>query len=106
QWEDVFLTRRNDFVQHCGVFLFGHALMEKLVAPYKAITGHAWIVSLDVDLAVFTLAEQCNVIDAAVAQQLVNGLSTADFSPLPVLGVPGWWEGQDEAFYQDGSVFR
>jgi hypothetical protein len=23
-----------------------------------------------------------------------------------VLGVPGWWPGQDEAFYSDDSVFR
>ena len=35
-----------------------------------------------------------------------EGLSTACFKPLPVLGVPGWWDGQDEAFYADASVFR
>jgi hypothetical protein len=33
-------------------------------------------------------------------------LSTAGFTPLPVLGVPGWWQGQDEAFYLDQTVFR
>ena len=106
EWQDAFVARRAEFARHCQVFLFGHALMEKLLAPYKAITGHAWAVSLDADLASLELAEQCNVIDAAVAQQLANGLSTADFSPLPVLGVPGWWAGQDDAFYQDASVFR
>ncbi len=106
EWQDVFVARRTEFTQTCEVFLFGHALMEKLLAPYKAITGHAWVVALDADLASIDLAEQCNVIDAAVAQQLAHGLSTADFSPLPVLGVPGWWAGQDEAFYQDASVFR
>lgn len=108
EWEDAFIARRNDFSQDCGVFLFGHALMEKLVAPYKAITGHAWIVSLDMNLDVegLTLLEQLSGIDAHVALQLANGLSTADFSPLPVLGVPAWWEGQNDAFYQDVSVFR
>lgn len=108
EWGKSFITHRNSFAQDCGVFLFGHALMEKLVAPYKAITGHAWVVSLDMNLHLENLnfREQLSGIDAKVAQQLANGLSTADFSPLPVLGVPAWWEGQDEAFYQDASIFR
>lgn len=108
EWGKAFITRRNDFARDCGVFLFGHALMEKLVSPYKAITGHAWIVSLDMnlDLEGLTLLEKLCRIDAHVALQLANGLSTSDFSPLPVLGVPEWWEGQDEAFYLDVSVFR
>ena len=106
EWESVFLARRNEFIRDCGVFLFGHALMEKLVTPYKAITGHAWVVSLDVDLTSLALSEQLRKVDVTVAQQLINGLSTADFSPLPVLGVPAWWAGQDDAFYQDDSVFR
>ena len=33
-------------------------------------------------------------------------LSTACFTPLPVLGVPGWWPQQDDEFYADTSVFR
>ena len=32
---------------------------------------------------------------------------TKDLSPLPLMGVPGWWGGgQDEAFYADKDVFR
>ena len=46
-------------------------------------------------------------IDGAMAAVLrAGGLSTADFTPLPVLGVPGWWPQQDEAFYGDQAVFR
>jgi hypothetical protein len=105
EWDEVFVRRRADFMRDCQVFLFGHALMEKLVAPYKAITGHAWIVALDIssDLA---LTEKCSRIDGIVARQLAGGLSTANFSPLPVLGVPGWWLQQDREFYGDTSVFR
>jgi hypothetical protein len=104
EWEKVFITHRNTFIQDCDVFIFGHALMEKLVSPYKAITGHVWVASLGD--AVLSLSEQLSGIDVAVAQQLLDGLSTADFSPLPVLGVPAWWEEQEEMFYQDKSVFR
>ncbi len=106
EWEQAFVTRRQEFVQDCGVLLFGHALMEKLVAPYKAITGHSWIVPLEHDLATMVFEERYDVIDAVVAQQLAQGLSTADFSPVPVLGVPGWWKGQDDEFYKDVLVFR
>jgi hypothetical protein len=41
------------------------------------------------------------------AAELAAGeLATASFTPLQVLGVPGWWPGQDAAFYLDTSVFR
>jgi hypothetical protein len=31
-----------------------------------------------------------------------------DLSPLPLMGIPGWWDGgeQDDEFYADGNVFR
>jgi hypothetical protein len=46
-------------------------------------------------------------IDEHVAASLASEeLTTACFTPLPVLGVPGWWPLQDEAFYADATVFR
>jgi hypothetical protein len=34
-------------------------------------------------------------------------LASKPFAHLPVLGVPGWWPGnEDPAFYADASVFR
>ncbi len=107
QWNDALYRRRDAFGQDVQVWLFGHALMEKLVAPRKAITAHTRVVFADD--AYFNLApEQQRVwIDEHVAASLAQeGLSTACFTPLPVLGVPGWWEAQDHAFYADASVFR
>jgi hypothetical protein len=106
EWMEVFAKRRSEFVRDCSVLLFGHALMEKLLRPYKAITGHVWLISLDMSAEQFAPDEQAHQVDVAVARQLAQGLSTADFSPLPVLGVPGWWPDQDEFFYQDAAVFR
>src|SRR5690606_38341637 len=103
-WHTLFIARRAELQSQCRVLLFGHALMEKLVQPYKAITGHTWIVAPP-RTTDGTRAE-LETIDAAVARQLAGGLSTADFSPLPVLGVPDWWSGQDEVFYADAAVFR
>ncbi len=102
-WHTLFIARRAELQSQCRVLLFGHALMEKLVQPYKAITGHTWIV---MPHSMADVAEALETIDADVSQQLAGGLSTADFSPLPVLGVPNWWQGQDESFYGDAAVFR
>jgi hypothetical protein len=99
RWQEVLWDRRERFENGtCRTFLFGHALMEKLTMPYKAITAHAWIVKAEE----FSLSS----IDALVAQSITYGLSTRDFTPLPVLGVPGWWPDQDEDFYKDTAVFR
>ncbi|WP_308632400.1 DUF3025 domain-containing protein [Oxalicibacterium solurbis] len=107
-WQEAFIERREVFMRHGQVLLFGHALMEKLVQPYKAITAHTWVVELDAaDLGLST-PQQCRLVDEAVEAQLQRqgGLTTADFFPLPVLGVPGWWKPQDQAFYADTQVFR
>ncbi|MET3130991.1 hypothetical protein AAKU55_001249 [Oxalobacteraceae bacterium GrIS 1.11] len=106
-WRAAFGAQGARFGLDAEVWLFGHALMEKLVAPYKAITAHTRV--LLADDAFFALAHDARRawIDERVARDLAaDGLSTADFTPLPVLGVPGWWQGQDAAFYDDASVFR
>jgi hypothetical protein len=107
RWNEALYARRAAFGPDAQVWLFGHALMEKLVAPRKAITAHTRVIVAD--SAYFELGRDAQRawIDQHVAHELdAEGLSTACFTPLPVLGVPGWWEGQDEAFYADASVFR
>ena len=105
-WRKVFVERRNEFRRNCEAWLFGHALMEKLVTPYKAITAHAW--PLVVDDAFFEMSfydKRC-WLDEAIVGQLKSGVATSDFTPLPILGIPDWWIGQDDAFYSDTAVFR
>jgi hypothetical protein len=105
-WRELFVEQRGLFERDCKVYLFGHALMEKLVTPYKAITGHTWMVIAESAVLNLPAAEIRTWLDLKVAAQLQNGLDTADFTHLPVLGVPGWWPGQGEHFYADASVFR
>lgn len=106
RWRAALLEQRAAFGRTVGVFLFGHALMEKLAAPYKAITAHTWLVPADAGFFALSSAQQRAWIDDAVSRQLLGDLQTGDFSHLPVLGVPDWWEGQDEVFYADAQVFR
>lgn len=80
--------------------LFGHALLEKLVTPRKAITAHVLRVQAD--------AAALPALDGWLARHLdADLLARKPYQPLPVLGVPGWWPGNEEpAFYADAGVFR
>jgi hypothetical protein len=107
QWHAAFIGQREAFGTHCEVLLFGHALMEKLVTPYKAITAHA--ICVEVGPEYFSLCDgrRRAMVDAFVGQTLTLGTLAMDrFVPLPVAGIAGWWEGQDADFYADTSVFR
>jgi hypothetical protein len=107
RWHAAFVGQRASFGPDAQVWLFGHALMEKLVAPRKAITAHTRVVVAGDDFFALGHDERRAWLDQTVAQELAaHGLSTADFTPMQVLGVPGWWPGQDGDFYNDATVFR
>ena len=107
QWSQVFVGQREQFSTLAEVVLFGHAILEKLVRPYKAITAHTLVCWVDAGFHELTFIEKKAVLDRQIAQQLTAlELIPSVFSPLPVLGVPGWWPNQDVGFYADSSVFR
>jgi hypothetical protein len=107
-WHTLFIERRAAWGERCEARIFGHALLEKLVAPYKACTGHAWIV--DVPGEYFSLDDTARraILDSLVSERLLSQpLESRAFAPLPVLGVPGWWpDNSTSSFYDDTSVFR
>nr|WP_243405483.1 DUF3025 domain-containing protein [Solimicrobium silvestre] len=107
QWSQLFVEQRQQFMKHAHVFLFGHAIMEKLVRPYKAITAHTLVCWVSPNFHELSAVEQRAELDQQIAAQLQQQelLPTA-FSPLPVLGVPGWWPDQTAEFYADPHVFR
>lgn len=106
-WLSALHDKRAVFESDVRIWLFGHALMEKLVAPRKAITAHTRVIFAGDDMLALGPGEQRAWLDAHVADELAReGLTTAAFTPLPVLGVPGWWPGQDRDFYLDTTVFR
>ena len=107
QWSEVFIERREQFKADAEVVLFGHAIMEKLAQPYKAITAHTLVCWVEASFHERDTAEKIAILDRQIAQQLATcELVTGIFSPLPVLGVPGWWPNQDAGFYADSNVFR
>jgi hypothetical protein len=107
-WRTLFMDQRAAWGLRCEARIFGHALLEKLVAPYKACTGHAWIVEVEPAYFSSTDAGRRAILDHAVSERLKSeAVSSRNFTPLPVLGVPGWWrENETPAFYDDPQIFR
>ena len=98
RWQEALVDRRVEWA-HTRLWMFGHAALEKLVRPYKSITVHLWRVPVEV---------HAQALDAWLADDLTRErLADKPFSPLPILGVPGWWAANaDPLFYEDATVFR
>lgn len=95
-WSQLFVTHRALWCD-TRLVLFGHALLDKLLQPRKAITAHVWVVPPDVADPVAWLVEHLTP----------DVLSRKPWLPLPVLGVPGWWNSNEQiGFYDDAAVFR
>lgn len=99
QWQRLFVELRPLW-REAQLLLIGHALLEKLTQPRKPITAHVFCYPLGGRL------EQNS--DTAIAQSLDAAyLASKPFTPLPVLGVPGWsQENENFSFYDDVCVFR
>jgi hypothetical protein len=102
EWTRLFVDLRPLWAQ-ARLVAFGHALLEKLVSPYKSITGHVYRAPVPADLG-----DGVAAWDRWLAARLTaTELAAKPFTPLPVLGVPGWWPAnEDPAFYGDATVFR
>jgi hypothetical protein len=98
-WDALFGPLRPLWAQ-AHLRLFGHALLEKLCSPRKAITAHVYRVR--------PTHGACASFDSAVVDTLSAALlASKPFAHLPVLGVPGWCSANETPdFYRDGSVFR
>ncbi len=102
-WQAAFVDYRDAWTGS-GVLVCGHAILEKFLQPYKSVTAHALCLHLPQPMCVSEL-------DAALADALLEGTllrTPKDLSPLPLMGIPGWWTGgiQDAGFYADKTVFR
>ena len=134
-WQNLFVRQRHLWAQ-ARVEVFGHALLEKLVQPYVAITGHAWRVApaptpiapmagpnahavsapmhtnantqMQMQMQMQGAANADAELDACLCDSLKEDLlQRKAFAPLPVLGVPGWWNANEvEGFYGQTQVFR
>jgi hypothetical protein len=91
RWAELFWTQRARVQTAMRFVVVGHALLEKLLAPYPAITGKC----------LFTAPGQ--PAETALAAVVTPAMLT----PLPLLGIPGWDAANSSAaYYADTTIFR
>lgn len=105
RWQELFVARRALWEQ--ARFLpIGHALLEKLVQPRKAITAHVICVPTQQAPRLASLAEADGWLDHQLRTQPCN-LASKPYLPIPILGIPDWClQNQNFSFYDDSLVFR
>ena len=100
-WQALFWQFRAHWQNQWQPFVFGHALLEKLDAPFKAITAHCLL--LDVHKPVASWQD----LDDMLCAQLGPDLRSSQLLALPVMGLAGWCpENTRRDFYFDPKVFR
>jgi len=96
QWKSLFLANRQRVLQSMNLVVFGHAVQEQAVEPRPGITCKAIVLP-------------AGDLDAGAARWLAEapaGTSPKALLPVPIFGYPGWYPGQDSAFYEDKRYFR
>jgi len=95
-WRTLFLENRERVLGAMRIVVFGHAVQEQAVEPRPGITCKAMVLP-------------AGDLDAGAARWLADapaGASPKALLPVPIFGYPGWYPGQDSAFYEDRRYFR
>jgi hypothetical protein len=110
RWKTLFWERRKEVISTMRFVLFGHSLYEKALKPYPGMTGKGLLLPVDEDFLLQPAAGQTAQLDAMLAQTIATpGLLARgrDFSPIPLLGVPGWTPlNEEQSYYEDSRYFR
>ena len=110
RWKELFWERRADVLRSMRFYVFGHAIYEKALEPYKGVTAKALIVDAAPDLLDAPMVRQLSELDARSADYFSGTqalASTGHLSPLPILGIPGWDPSNACAeYYDDHAQFR
>lgn len=111
EWIEIFYESRGEVMQDMSFSIFGHALFEKTLNPYVGMTGKALILA-DPSGAIATSSPSLSpaAIDTLLSKLIPNQelfKSGRNFSPLPMLGLPGCWDDNLKLeFFLNDSYFR
>lgn len=106
-WKELFWRQRMTVLSSMRFFVFGHGLYEKALAPYTGMTGKGIIFSVTEAFFRQDLSAQLRTIDSMLDAHLSQLTTTADLTPIPLLGYPGWIEdNRNEIYYANKKYFR
>ncbi len=110
RWHDLFWKQRKRVLDAMRFMVLGHGLYRQALQPYVGLTGKALIVPVDRACLRLDPDRLIGELDAQVAAIIADPArlqSTDQLTPLPILGVPGWWpDNTSESFYSNENYFR
>lgn len=110
QFKHVLYEQRHRWGSDIHGVIFGHANYEMLMKPYIGLTGKWLAIEPCVNYFSLPVAEQLNYIDETLVTKLTQQQEFSGdchLSPLPLLGVPGWYaQNIEAAFYDNQDYFR
>lgn len=100
-WQTLFVNGRAHWNGRARLMVFGHGLLDSFHKPHRGLCAKAIPVLLPtLDVSDDTLP----VLLDAVVNEIKD---PANFSPIPVMGVPGWFAASNQpGYYDDRSVYR
>lgn len=98
-WHALFHAHRQAVEADMHFVVVGHALLEKALTPYPAMTGKCLMLTSD--------ALDADAVGSEAARTL-DGIDTPrQLAPLPIQGIPGWDADNERAgYYDNAEVFR
>lgn len=108
-WQPLFWDARSRVETGMRFVMVGHALLEKILAPYPSMTGKCLML---VDENNSRENDSADTLDPDRAEsQAVSTLTTIgmprQLAPLPVQGIPGWDAANAcAAYYANQEIFR
>jgi hypothetical protein len=106
-WKDVFLRYRDVFATSVDVVIFGHGLYVQCLAPFIGMTGRCLLLECDGDHFEQSKRQRLERTDSLVTNALGSVKTPQDLAPLPLLGIPGWHEENENShFYENRDYFR
>lgn len=117
-WQTCLINHRSHWYNHhdsthhkkAKVFIFGHALLEQLINPYKSLCSHTMIIKMDTPFFGLPIDKQLALLDNKLSIEmdklLIDTVTPRQLNPLPILGVPYFWDNHNPQFYDDPFVFR
>ncbi len=110
RFAELFVQNRQAVLAKMNFFVFGHALYEKALNPYSGLTGPCVNFEVNPDFNFLPLNQKIkhiNLLTADYLKKLALMKNIAKFTPLPVLGIPGWdQENENPEFYANKAYFR
>ena len=110
RWKALFWESRARLAERMRFLLFGHAVYEKALQPFLGITSRGIVLEVEPDLLSAPPRERLAEIDARLAEHISDPariLATRELAVVPILGVPGWYPGNECAeFYDNTDYFR